>query len=163
MLLFLQKKTKLGRRIEINNDEIQVLVDENPQLTTREIADTLLIGHSSVIHRLHEMGYISRLNVWVPYDLTRRPASAAYRYMLFGASARKGTVVFSKNDHGRRKNGSFTKISREEYRGEVLLKLLKLPPKQAFIQKKKGYAVNMVGFDASYVLRTPSSERNDLY
>ena len=45
---------------------------KNLQSTTQETADTLNIAHSSVIHHLHQIGYVIRLNVWVPHDLKKR-------------------------------------------------------------------------------------------
>jgi len=65
-----QDLPRSGRSTEIKNNEIKMLVDENPQSTAQDTPDTLNIAHSSVIHHLHEIGYVSRLNVWVPHDLT---------------------------------------------------------------------------------------------
>ena len=65
-----QDLSRSDRPTEIKNNEIKVLVNENLQSTAQEAADTLNIAHSSVIHHLHQIGYVSRLNVWVPHDLT---------------------------------------------------------------------------------------------
>ncbi|XP_024888503.1 histone-lysine N-methyltransferase SETMAR-like [Temnothorax curvispinosus] len=45
------------------------MIDSNPHYTTREIADVLLISKSSVENYLHQLGYVSRLDVWVPHEL----------------------------------------------------------------------------------------------
>jgi len=66
--ILVQYLPRSGRPTEIKNDEIEV--DGNPQSTAQETPDTLNTAHSSVIHHLHQIGYVSRLNVWVPRDLT---------------------------------------------------------------------------------------------
>ncbi|XP_024892924.1 histone-lysine N-methyltransferase SETMAR-like [Temnothorax curvispinosus] len=45
------------------------MIDSNPHYTTREIADVLLISKSNVENYLHQLGYVSRLDVWVPHEL----------------------------------------------------------------------------------------------
>ena len=50
---------------------MKVLFDENPYLTTQDIAGDLEISHISVLNHIHKIGYVSRLNVWVPHALTK--------------------------------------------------------------------------------------------
>lgn len=48
----------------------KVLVDTNQRYTTSEIADVLQISKSSVGNHLHQLDYISRLDVWIPHELS---------------------------------------------------------------------------------------------
>lgn len=63
-------KPRLGRQNEIDNDKLKALIDTNPHYTMREIADVLQISKSSVENHLHQLGYVSRLDVWVPHELS---------------------------------------------------------------------------------------------
>ncbi|XP_026829777.1 histone-lysine N-methyltransferase SETMAR-like, partial [Ooceraea biroi] len=58
-----------GRPIEIDDDKIKALIDSNRRLTTREIAENLNISKSSVENHLKRLGYISKLDIWVPHEL----------------------------------------------------------------------------------------------
>ncbi|EFN78757.1 Histone-lysine N-methyltransferase SETMAR, partial [Harpegnathos saltator] len=59
-----------GRPIEINSSDIKSIIEVNPSQSVREIATTLNISHTSVEKHLRQMGYFSRVNVWVPHKLT---------------------------------------------------------------------------------------------
>ncbi|KAL1122903.1 hypothetical protein AAG570_003228 [Ranatra chinensis] len=52
------------RPTEINSDEVKEMVDTNPRYTTRQIAYILEISKSSVENHPHQLGYVSRLDVW---------------------------------------------------------------------------------------------------
>ncbi|KAL1131026.1 hypothetical protein AAG570_012264 [Ranatra chinensis] len=60
-----QDAPRSGRPTEINSDEEREMVDTNSRYTTRQIADILKITKSSVENHLHQVGYVSRLDVWV--------------------------------------------------------------------------------------------------
>ncbi len=45
------------------------LIESNRRLTTGEIAENLDISKSSVENHLKQLGYISKLDIWVPYEL----------------------------------------------------------------------------------------------
>ncbi|XP_071646493.1 histone-lysine N-methyltransferase SETMAR-like [Temnothorax longispinosus] len=63
-------KLRSGQPNEIDSDKLKAMIDSNPHYTTREIADVLLISKSSVENHLHHLGYVSRLDVWVPHELS---------------------------------------------------------------------------------------------
>ena len=69
--LLVNNSSRTGRPTEIDTDKIKVLLDENPYSTARDIADDLQISHTSVLNHIHKIGYVSRLNVWVPHALTK--------------------------------------------------------------------------------------------
>ncbi|CAK9827264.1 Histone-lysine N-methyltransferase SETMAR [Anthophora retusa] len=58
-----------GRPTEVDDDKIKALIESNKRYTTREIAEMLDIHHSSVHDHLKKLGYVSRLDVWVPHEL----------------------------------------------------------------------------------------------
>lgn len=60
-----------GRPSEVNEDKIQELIQLNPRSTTREISDILGIHHSTVHDHLIKMGYVSKLEIWVPHSLEK--------------------------------------------------------------------------------------------
>lgn len=59
-----------GRPHEIETSNVKAIVDQNPTQSVREIAMALNVSHTSVENHLHKLGYVSRLNVWVPHSLT---------------------------------------------------------------------------------------------
>ena len=67
--LCVKDSSRSGRPTEIDTDKIKVLVDENPYSTTRNIAGELQISHPSVLRPVHKIGYVSRLDAWVPHPL----------------------------------------------------------------------------------------------
>ena len=62
--------SRTSRPTEINTDKIKVLLNENPYLTARDIAEDLQISHTSVLNHIRKIGYVNRLDAWVPYALT---------------------------------------------------------------------------------------------
>ncbi|MDD9350656.1 hypothetical protein, partial [Mumia sp.] len=54
-----------GRPTEVDSDELKALVGANPL----EIAETLKIHHSTVHDHLKKLGYVSKLDRWVPHEL----------------------------------------------------------------------------------------------
>lgn len=56
-----------GRPVEVDDDKIEALIKSNPRYTTREIAETLKISHQSVHVHLKNLGYTSKLDIWVPH------------------------------------------------------------------------------------------------
>lgn len=58
-----------GRPNEVDDDEIKALIEANPSYTTREIAETLNIHHSTVHDHLKKLGFVTKLNIWVPHEL----------------------------------------------------------------------------------------------
>ncbi|XP_066253847.1 uncharacterized protein [Euwallacea similis] len=62
--------SRSGRPTEINSSDVKAIVESDPSQSVREIATKLNISHTSVEKHLHQLGYVSRLNVWVPHQLT---------------------------------------------------------------------------------------------
>ena len=58
-----------GRPVEADDDQIKALIEANPHSTTRDIAETLNLHHSTVHDHLRKLGFISKLDIWVPHKL----------------------------------------------------------------------------------------------
>ena len=61
-----------GRPVEVDSDQIKTLIENNQCYTMQEIADILKISKSSVENHLHQVGYVNRFDVWVPYKLSEK-------------------------------------------------------------------------------------------
>lgn len=66
----LEDQPRSGRPSDIDNDIFCTLVEENPKITTEEIAQRLKIDNSTAFRHLKKLGYISKLETWVPHLLT---------------------------------------------------------------------------------------------
>ena len=64
--------SRLGRPVEVDSDQIETIIENNQCHTMREIADILKISKSSVENHLHQLGYVNRLDVWVPHKLSEK-------------------------------------------------------------------------------------------
>ena len=58
---------QLGRPVEVDSDQIKTLIENNRHYTRQEIADILKISKSSAENHLHQLGYVTRFDVWVPH------------------------------------------------------------------------------------------------
>lgn len=67
----LEDKPRSGRPSDFDNDRLRQLVQADPQITTREIAEALgRISNSTVFEHLKTIGFTSKLSKWVPHQLT---------------------------------------------------------------------------------------------
>ena len=57
-------------RVEVDSDQIETIIENNQHRTTWEIANILRISKSSIENHLHQLGYVNRFDVWVPYKLS---------------------------------------------------------------------------------------------
>jgi len=58
------------RSLVIDDDQIKSLIESNPHYTTREIAQIIDVSQKTVVNRLHTLGYVSRYDIWIPYNLS---------------------------------------------------------------------------------------------
>lgn len=66
----LEDGPRSGRPTEVDSNDIKALVEQDRTIKVREIAETLKIGYGTVQRHLQQLGYVSRLDVWVPHKLT---------------------------------------------------------------------------------------------
>jgi len=58
-----------GRPSEIDDDKIKALVQANKHSTVRELATALKVSIGSVHGHLKSLGFVKKLDVWVPHEL----------------------------------------------------------------------------------------------
>lgn len=66
----LKDQPRSGRPSLIDNDRLCACVESDPHLTSRELAEKFSVSHTAILHHLEEMGKVSKLDVWVPHQLT---------------------------------------------------------------------------------------------
>lgn len=75
-----------GRPRELEVDELQALLDEDPRQSTREMAERLQVDHMTVLNRLHEMGKTLKAGTWVPHKLSEINISQRLNTCVFLAA-----------------------------------------------------------------------------
>jgi len=66
----LEDEERSGRPQELQSDELEALLDEDPRQSTRELALRLNVDQSTIVRRLHDLGKINKSGKWVPHKLT---------------------------------------------------------------------------------------------
>jgi hypothetical protein len=59
-----------GRLLEMDLDVLQQLIEEDPRLNTRCLAERLGCSHTTVEKHLGELGKTWKYGVWIPHDLS---------------------------------------------------------------------------------------------
>ena len=68
----LDDASRLGRLVEVDSDQIEMLIENNQRYTTWEIADVLKISKSSTENHFHQLGYVNLFDVCVPHKLSEK-------------------------------------------------------------------------------------------
>ena len=71
----LDNAPRLGRPVEVDSDQIEILIETSEHYTTQKIANILKIPKSSNENHLHQLGYVNRFDVWVPHKLSEKKPS----------------------------------------------------------------------------------------
>jgi [histone H3]-lysine36 N-dimethyltransferase SETMAR len=66
-----------GRPLEVDVDLLQQLIEQDPRLTSRCLAEQLGCSHTAVEKHLHGLGKTWRYGVWIPHELS--PYQLQYR------------------------------------------------------------------------------------
>jgi [histone H3]-lysine36 N-dimethyltransferase SETMAR len=66
----LDDSRRSGRPPEIDVDVLKQLIEEDPRLTTRCLAERLGCSHTAVEKHLKELGKIWKYGVWIPHELS---------------------------------------------------------------------------------------------
>jgi histone-lysine N-methyltransferase SETMAR len=66
----LEDHPRSGRPSEINSEELRRMIEDNPRLTTRCMAEALECHHSTIEYQLHAMGKVLKIGTWVPHELS---------------------------------------------------------------------------------------------
>ena len=65
----LKDAPRSGRATEVDDDKIKAMIENNRRSMTREIAKKLNISHTCLEKHLKQLGYINKLDTWVPHKL----------------------------------------------------------------------------------------------
>ena len=58
--------------VEVDDDLIEAIIDSDRHSTTREIAEKLHVSHTCIENRLKQLGYVQKLDTWVPLELKEK-------------------------------------------------------------------------------------------
>ena len=65
----LKDEKRSGRPVEVDDDLIKAIIDSDRHSTTREIAEKLHVSHTCIENHLKQLGYVEKLDTWVPHQL----------------------------------------------------------------------------------------------
>lgn len=65
----LKDEKRSGRPVEVDDAQIKAIIDSDRHSTTREIADKLHVSHTCIENHLKQLGYVQKLDIWVPHEL----------------------------------------------------------------------------------------------
>jgi histone-lysine N-methyltransferase SETMAR len=85
----LNDKERSGRPVEAEDDVLSNLIEEDPRLTTRELALELSVSHTTVCNRLHALGKKQRCGKWVPHKLSEINIAQRLNTCVFLSSRQK--------------------------------------------------------------------------
>ena len=68
---FLKDASRSRRPTEIDDDKIKAMIENNQRRMTREITEKLNISHTCVERHLKQLGYVNKLDIWVPHKLNK--------------------------------------------------------------------------------------------
>ncbi|CAF4199481.1 unnamed protein product [Rotaria sp. Silwood2] len=66
----LDDSTRSGRQVEVDLDQLKQLIEDDPRLTTRCLAEKLECSHTTVETYLNELGKTWKYGVWIPHELS---------------------------------------------------------------------------------------------
>ena len=66
----LKDATRSGRPTEVDDNKIKAMIENNRRSKTREIAEKLNISRRCVERHLKQLGYVNKLDIWVPHKLS---------------------------------------------------------------------------------------------
>ena len=71
-----------GRPTEVDDGKIKAMIENNRRSTTREIAENLNISHTCVERHLKQLGFVNKLDIWVPDKSTSKADIHRKKLML---------------------------------------------------------------------------------
>ncbi|XP_071033855.1 histone-lysine N-methyltransferase SETMAR-like [Parasteatoda tepidariorum] len=77
--LSLKESDRSGRPSKIDNDVLRSMLENNPHLPSREIAEEFGIYYTTVGDHIKSLGFVLKLSVWVPHELREKNFSDRVR------------------------------------------------------------------------------------
>ncbi|GFS90743.1 histone-lysine N-methyltransferase SETMAR [Trichonephila clavipes] len=77
--LSLQESDQSGRPSKIDNDVLRSMLENNPHLTSREIAEEFGIHRTAVEDYIKSLGFVLKQSIWVSHELTENNSSDRVR------------------------------------------------------------------------------------
>lgn len=77
-VLTLDDEVHTGRPLEINLDQLKEIVDSNPSFTCLDLSLEFNLSEETIRLNLHKLGYVSKLNKWVPHLLNDNQKKSSY-------------------------------------------------------------------------------------
>jgi histone-lysine N-methyltransferase SETMAR len=77
--LDLEDKKRSGRPTEVDDEALLRAVEENSEITTRELAEEFGVTHPDIIYHLRSLKMESKHGFWVPHQLTEEQKEARLR------------------------------------------------------------------------------------
>ena len=68
----LKDEKRSDRSVEVDDDLIKAIIDSDRHSTTREIAEKLHVSHICIENHLKQLGYVQKLDTWVPHELKEK-------------------------------------------------------------------------------------------
>lgn len=68
----LEGKEGRGRNVAVDNDQLRLLVESNPQTTVRDLSVQLQVSISTISVHLDAINKVKKLNRWIPHLLTEQ-------------------------------------------------------------------------------------------
>ncbi|PIO77778.1 hypothetical protein TELCIR_00040 [Teladorsagia circumcincta] len=65
-------RQRLERLSSVGNEQIKIIIETNRHITARELGERLGVPKSTIHDHLTELGFVERLDVWVPHKLSER-------------------------------------------------------------------------------------------
>ena len=153
----LKDEKRSGRSVEVNDDLIKAIIDSDRHSTTPEIAEKLHVSHTCIENHLKQLGYVQKLDIWVPHELKEKHLTQRINCDLL--KKRNENDPFLKRLA--MKNGLFTTISSGKDRGTGHVNQLKQHQKLVFVERRFCYQFGGITKELS-ILNSYPTERSIL-
>ncbi|XP_015189848.1 PREDICTED: histone-lysine N-methyltransferase SETMAR-like [Polistes dominula] len=69
-----------GRPVEVDETHIKAIINSDRHSTTRDIAEKLNVSHTCIEKSLKKLGYVKKLDLWIPHQLKEIHLASAIRF-----------------------------------------------------------------------------------
>ena len=74
----LEDEEHSGWPLEVDNDQLKVVTEADPLTTIHYVAEELNSDHSMLTLNLKQIGKVTKLNKWVPHELTTNQKKSSF-------------------------------------------------------------------------------------